>query len=58
MLSALFSLNWMTYIPHKIVQSQGKVAAGEGSDKNKQDYSYFTPTPETADLSANSSIYK
>lgn len=51
MQSALFFLNWMTCISHKIVQSQGGVAAGKGSDTNKKDYSYFTPTAETADLS-------
>lgn len=41
----------MTCISHKIVWSQGGVAAGRGSDTNKEDYSYFTPTAETADLS-------
>jgi len=41
----------MTYVSHKIVQSQGGVAAGKGSDTNKEDYSYFTLTAETAYLS-------
>lgn len=41
----------MACISHRIVQNQGGVAAGKGSDTNMEDYSYFTPTEGNADLS-------
>lgn len=41
----------MTCISHKIGQSQGGVSTGKGSDTTEEDYSYFAPTTETADLS-------